>query len=524
MVRSLPFNLRAALVALVVGFAPQSGLAELIDVDLSKLRTALRSIEADIKVGLQEPADVSAYWATLSEPGAKLTDAEQLSARLALGAAPPAPRVLNTTSLGTAASAALIPQDVDTTNFRVMLATLSQTYTGENTTGVVNAQGPRGPIAVSVRAGTVTLADIRAYSTAFGFPPLDDGTLTAPVVIWPGATLRLSPGERMGLARDAGAFILSMGALEVNGATIETTGPKNVYTPSFVPFVTIAGSGSLIIKSAKLRGLGFGDTAKFKGLSVAGNLLQQTAGKVVIRDSLFDGLKTLTLASVTGADVSGNTFINAGDNTLSLVNAPKTKVKDNLFTGGSTTNAIRVGKGSSETHISRNIFVLGERIAMLITDGSDRVKVSKNLIWKRRGTGVKFLKTRCGLVKGNVFLDNAQKGIEVRKSNGTVVDSNLIAGHGSAGIWVSAQRPDARTLLRANVLIANESGVSAATGAEILLDGNNFARQLPRLLDGDIGRLTPNIAMDLRGSVSLRFKNGIADQGVEMMNLCGSEF
>lgn len=499
MARSLASTLGAACLALVVALAPQAGLA---DVDLSKLRAALRMIEADAATGINAPIDVTAYWATLPLP-----DTDTL-----VGAQPTSPQ--------TAAHA--LPQDVGTTNFRIMLAALSQTYTGKNATAVVNAQGPRGPIALSVRSGTVTLADIHSYATDLGLAPLDDGTLTAPVVIWPDATLRLGPGDRLALSQDAGAFILSMGTLDINGATIEATGPENVHTPSFVPFVTVIAGGSLIMKNTRVLGLGFGQTAKFSGLSVAGNLLQQGTGQVTITDSLFDGLKALTLAGVTGAELAGNTFINARDRSLHLINAPQTHIMNNAFLGGSRSNEILVDTGSSETLISKNIILSGQRVAMLITGGSDRVQVRGNIVWKRDGSGVKFLQTHCGMAAGNVLLDNRQKGVEVRKSNGTTVTHNLLAGNDSAGIWVSAQQPDAVTLLRENVLVANGSGVSAATGAQILLRGNDFTRQLPRLLDGDIARMTPKVAADLRGATPLRLKDGFADQNDDALTLCGS--
>lgn len=598
-------NLCAVSVALVFALAPQAGLAELTEVDLPKLRTVLRAIEANVEAGIETPVDVPAYWETFALPKTDVADPKEFVGTLipdvgteaptkaatsffgdssaqpsTNGAAPqtsiltaaptPVPasdpivrpavtapaktdRSLFSLQRAQAISAAatptstpdpapafgavkplglrspqpeptrIAPQNVDTSNFRIMLAALSQTYTAENASAVVDAQGPRSPIAVSVRSGTVTLADIQSYSAALGLPPLQDGTLTAPVVIWPDATLRLTPGDRLALARDTGAFILAMGTLDINGATIEVTGPENAYVPSFVPFVTVAGSGSLTMKNAHIRGLGFGQTAKFSGLSVAGNPLRNKTGAVSITDSLFDNVGTVTLAGVIGAKVLGNTFINARDNALELINAPQAQVTNNFFGGNSDTNAIRVDKGSSETTLSRNIFLSGKRVAILVTGQSDHVEVTENLVWNRDGAGVKFLVTRCGLAKENIILDNRQKGVEVRKSNGTVVDHNLIAGNGSAGIWVSDQQPSARTSLSANVLAANGAGLSAATGAEILMKDNNLARQLPRLLDGDIARLTQHVATDLQGAVSLRLKDGVAHQGIDGPKLCGSD-
>ena len=560
-------RLRATLGAVAMVLAPQAVLADFSTIDLFELRTALRAIESDVTEGIDAPVDVPGLWASLPfdtltgdwtvaqtvvVPAAPTTGSFGISSNIeptpsaiadgglfslqlsqsaaaALpdrGSAPlPAPTFGANASFGAKAKSTdtrSTPQDVNIANFRLMLASLSQTYTGQNAMAVVYAQGPRGPMAISVRAGTVTLADIRSYATALGMPPRSDGTMTAPVIIWPGATLRLNPGDRLALARDTGAFVLSMGTLDIDGATIEVVGEENPYTPSFVPFVTVGAGGSLTMKGATLRGLGFGHTAKFTGLSVAGNLLTRSTGKIVIRDSLFDGLKSVSIAGVSGAEISGNTFTQARDNTLNLSNAPGAKVVDNLFTGGSHTNAIRIEQGSVNSVISRNIFVFGHRVAVLVTGRSDRVKVSDNLVWKRGGAGVKFLNANCGLAETNVILDNRQKGIEVRKSNGVVVRGNLIAGNGSGGLWVSAQKHDALSSLSDNILVENGSGLAAATGAGILLHGNDFSRQLPRLLDGDIARLTRNIVQDLRGEAYLQFKSGNATELAEMTDLCGS--
>jgi poly(beta-D-mannuronate) C5 epimerase len=566
MVSAIFARLRATLGAVAMVLAPQAVLADFSAVDLSELRRALRAIESDVTSGINTPVDIPGLWASL--PFDNITDdgtaAKDIgvSADLPSGSfgaatnSDPTPSVIGggglfalqmpqtavvplrsgipplpAPSFGAAAPFGAnaktpdnpgIPQDVDIANFRLMLASLSQTYTGQNAMAVVYAQGSRGPVAVSVRSGTVTLADIQSYASALGIPPRVDGTMTAPVIIWPGATLRLNPGDRLALARDTGAFVLSMGTLDIEGATIEVVGDLNPHTPSFVPFVTVAAGGSLLMKGATLRGLGFGQTAKFIGLSVAGNLLTRNAGKVVIRDSLFDGLKSVSIAGVSDAEISGNTFTHARDNTLSLSNAPRSKILNNLFTGGSHTNAIRVEKRSTDSVIRHNIFVLGHRVAMLITGGSNRVKVSENLVWKRDGAGVKFLNTNCGLAETNIILDNRQKGIEVRKSNGAMVRGNLIAGNGSAGLWVSAQKHDAMSSLSDNILVSNGSGLAAATGAGILLHGNDFSRQLPRLLDGDIARLTRSMVQDLRGEAYLQFKSGKATELTEMTDLCGS--
>lgn len=423
----------------------------------------------------------------------------------------------------TGAVGGLVPLDVTTTNFRLMLATLAQTYSGVNNLSVVTAQGDRGPVALSVRSGTVTLADLKSFSAANGFVPRADGSLTGPVVIWPDATLRLSPGDHLALARDAGAFIISMGRFEVTGAVIEVTGPKNPHEKAFAPFVTIASGGSLHMDGATVRGLGFGRTLKFAGLTVAGNPLMPTKQEVVIRNTLFEQVRGVTIAGAPRADVSGNTFQDARSNALNIVGSPHAQVRSNLFRGLAPTNAIRVDVGSDHAVVADNVFLKGKRVAVLINGGSNNVVVRDNLIWNRDGAGIKFFNTRCGLAQGNILIDNRQKGIEVRKSNGIVVRDNLIAGNRSSGIWVSAQAKGAQTTVNGNVFEGNAAGLSAATGAEIWIAGNNFKRQLPKLLDGDIAQLTNAVNRDLEGAQTLRFSQGRSDAQDSLVALCGGD-
>lgn len=532
MARGFSHTLRSLTAVIVVALTPHTALGDLSAVNLSETRATLNAINAELGEHVQAPVDVDALWARLGRASGvlgQITDvtpvaAEKRSFEAGVFASPqpsktpkaksgPTPFGQLSPLMGShiATPQNGVPQDVGTTNFRLMLASLAQTYTGKNNTAVVNAQGARGPVALSIRAGTVTLADIQAYSAAQGMPPRADGTMTLPVVIWPEATLRLSPGERLALARDAGAFVLSMGTLIIEGALIESVGPENPHTPSFTPFVTVASGGSLTMTGATLRGLGFGQTPKFSGLSVVGNLLNQTRGVVAIRNSLFEGLHGVQIAGLSGAEISGNTFGHPKDAALTLTGAPRTLVTDNLFYGAARTNAIRVAEGSGHSQIDRNLFLKGDRVAILVDGQSDNVRVRNNIIWRRAGGGIKFSRTQCGLVEDNMILDNRQKGVEVRKSDGTVLRDNLIAGNSSAGIWVSAQNRQARTALDGNILNGNGAGLSAATGAEIVMDGNDFARQLPKLLDGDISRLTHTMVADLRGKIPIRFKDGQAE-------------
>ncbi|MCH2164742.1 MAG: right-handed parallel beta-helix repeat-containing protein [Marinovum sp.] len=399
-------------------------------------------------------------------------------------------------------------QDVDISDFRAVFAALIQGHTGQNSQAVINAQGPRGTQALSLRSGVFTLADVASYAEAEGYTPLPNGALTIPIVVWPDAELLLRPDDRLTMSRRHGTFLISMGRLTVNGAIIEGSGPENAQAPSFEPFVTVMQGGTLTLRDSTLRGLGFGQTPKFIGLSVLGTLLNPRSETVSLHDNLFEDMASVSLDTVSAPSLSGNTFRAMRDVGLHLSNATQAHVIDNIFAGGAKANSIRIERHSSHAVLERNTFLQGDRVAILVASGSDNAVLRQNVIWKRDGAGIKFHRSRCGLAENNVVLDNRQKGIEVRSSDATMLRQNTISGNQTAGIWISGQRDGAVTVIDNNQLTHNRAGISAATGAELLVRGNDLSDQFPRLLDGDIAPLTHHVAMDLHGTEALHISKG----------------
>ncbi len=516
-----PLRLCAVMVALLMPAFAGAGPA----LDLKDLRATLRGMTAEApQAGMGIP-DVPALLSRLGMKDAPVLRDTAAKPVTGFGGAGGlfSLQAARGTKDETSPKATKAPVDVSVANFRVMLAGLAQIYSAQNNQLLINAQGARGAQALSVRSGTVTLADLQSFSAANGMAPRADGTLTAPVVLWPDATLVLTHGERLALARDTGAFIMSMGRLEIKGALIESVGAENAAEPTFTPFITVVGGGSLHMEGTTLRGMGFGRTMKFAGLTIAGNPLISGDQEIILKDNLFDALKTVSIAGVSNARITGNTFQNAGSAGLNLLGTPDAEVRENLFRGASPTNAIRVQFGSDRAVVKDNVFLKGGRVAILIDRGSNHVSVNGNLVWKRDGAGIKFLGTQCGHAQGNILIDNAQKGIEVRKSNGTVVQGNVIAGNQSAGVWVSAQAEGAQTSVHGNRFEGNGAGLSSATGAEIWIEGNNFKRQLPKLLDGDIASLTNALVRDLAGSGPLLFSRGQSVAQTALAPMCGDD-
>ena len=403
------------------------------------------------------------------------------------------------------------PATIGWTDTRFALATLSQVHGGEDNLAVVQASGVNGTDAIQIESGVVTLDQLRSRMTnRFVGRDIETGAdlLRIPLVIGEDATLRLGPGDALMLSRRDGAFIVSYGRIEVFGAEISATAEPSEANEEYVPFIASVGSGSVHLSDATLKHLGFGNTEKFSGLSIVAYPTMRPAKRTVIENTRFEDMVTLAVVGVTDAEMHDNRFFDMRRNPLLLSHSPNALVAGNLFTGRSPTNAIRVSNGSGGTEVTGNVILEGSRAGLLISSGSDNVLVSRNLIWRRNGGGVKLQGVTCGRIERNVILDDKQKGIEVRDSTDAILHANTIVGNQNAGIWVSGQKKGEVTYITDNLLRENGSGLTTAAGAAIALKGNDLSNQFPRLLDGDITQQFRTIITDLRGEAPILLDAG----------------
>lgn len=403
------------------------------------------------------------------------------------------------------------PASIGWTDMRVALAALSQVYGGIDNQDVMLAVRGGDTAAIAVHAGTATLRQLRNGLTNFHLgTDFETGAdlLRAPIIIGEDATLRLGPDDILQLSRRDGAFIVNFGRLEVFGAEIAGTPEANQRTDEFAPFIVTLGSGSAHLSGATLKRLGFGNTAKFAGFSVVAYPTLRPTGRTIVENSRFDDLVTLALVGVPGVELHDNRFFDMRRNPVLISRSPDALVRGNLFSGRSPTNAIRLANGSGRARLIGNIVLEGSRVGLLVASGSDNAVLRGNLIWRRDGGGIKLLDVNCGRVEHNIILDDRQKGVEVRSSDDALVHGNTIVGNKNAGLWVSAQTPDAVTYVTANLLRENGAGLATAAGARIALQGNDLSNQFPRLLDGDITQQFRTIIADMRGQMPILMHAG----------------
>ena len=394
------------------------------------------------------------------------------------------------------------PLASDLLNMRLGLTMISQAYGADDNIWVIAAQPAPDGNALVIRSGNATLSDLGHMLTANHLQSVGPGPLTlkVPLIIWQGAGLRLGPGEVLHLSRADGAFIVNFGTLDLQGATIDSTGVAPAASPNFVPFVTTADNGTFTLKAAHLAGLGFGNTMKYAGFSVMGNVLRTVQRPSRVDDSSFDNLMTVAISAAHNVTLQGNHFHNMRGPGLVISRSRDAHVLANLFSGSMVTNAIRLESGSTHGQIAGNVVLSGDRAGIVVRDRATDAQVTGNLIWHRKGSGITLAKTDCSTISGNIIVDNAQKGIEVRFAQGVQVTQNTLLNNHNAGVWISAQAPGAATYLTQNLLVANGSGLAAANGADIHLDGNDFTRQFPQFLSGDLTPQSQEIAQNLKGA------------------------
>lgn len=421
------------------------------------------------------------------------------------------------------------PATAEIADFRIVLALLSQSYDNEDNNDVIAAQGARGATAIAFRGGVVT-ADLIRRAIADLDPAAQIGTGPGPMVLpravllWEDTVLRLGPEDDIALSRPDGAFILSLGAVEVEGSKLGVAGGPNPHTAEFVPFLTVGGGGSLRMHGATVKDLGFGWTDKFTGVSLVGHPFIPSQGTSAVTDSRFENIVTLLMAGAREAQITGNRFYNMRDNALRVMQAPRARIEENLFYGAQRTNGIRLLDRSAEAVIAGNVFLGGERAGILVRDGSSYTKVTGNLIWGRNGGAIKFDRVSCSVASHNLVIDGKQKGIEIRRSPGTQLTANLIGENHSTGIWISEQPEGALTRIEHNVLVRNGSGITTATAGHIELFGNDLTRQLPRLVKGDIVMQNRALITDLRGQYPLILAAGqSAPLGERLAGQCETE-
>ena len=451
---------------------------------------------ANLRSELRDFADFADDDANMYLPANVMLDQSSLRAFVGLGD-------FRVPSFGTGDTVNALSAEFQMLDLRLALARLAQSYRSQDHLDIMLAQDPDDLQALVVRRGQITLSDIRRMLKRDyeNVTQSDDGTLVLhrPVIIWDDAKLVINPNEKLKFDRQSGAFLVNFGTLEITGSHISTTLEPNADSPDFIPFVATAGGGNVLLTDTVVEGLGFGRTPKFSGFSVVRNPLVGRNQTNIFLNNVFVDIVSLAISNASDSVIRSNRFHDMRAEGIALVRAPNTRILGNLFSGKAPTNSILVYNFSSNSRVSGNVLTRGDRAGIVVRNNSDNVLVSNNVVWRRDGGGIQMGRVTCGSVMDNLVMDNRQKGIEIRSADSVSVTRNLIIENHNAGVWVSAQVPDAQTHILENVLVKNGAGISSATGAILALKGNDFSEQFPRFLDGDLSFQSNYVVQDIYG-------------------------
>lgn len=399
-------------------------------------------------------------------------------------------------------------------DMRIVLAQLAVTAGTNDHLTIVRAQPADQPQAIVLSKGVFHLKDITPQTL-----PEADLTqsgqalvLGQPLVVMRDAQLVLEPGDTIQLQRETGAFLLNFGTITADGAHIRGNGGVNPGAADFRPFVLTVGSGSIDLKASHLASLGFGRSGNFAGFAVINKGLFPADAPSKLTGNTIRDIRSVVLEKSKDVVVTGNLIGNSKSTALRLVGVKAASVTGNQILA-SGRHGIRVTDGSRGVVLTGNTVTNARGTSILVDRGVHGLDIGQNTISTGAKGGISMVGVSCAIVAENTITGVRQKGLSVRSSTDIRLDANQLTGNGSDGIYVAEQSPNAVTVLTGNILTRNRSGLSGASAQSLILQGNDFSQQFPRILGGDLTARIQTVADDLTGERVLQITPG---QSVEV--------
>lgn len=388
---------------------------------------------------------------------------------------------------------------IELVDIRLLLTQIAIQAGARDHDALIRAQGARDHDVILLRDGFVTLKDL--WTLSQGTPAQKFVTLTPegivltrPLAIWADAGLSLADQDKLILDRPSGSFLANLGWLNLSGGSISGAGGPNRAEAAFRPFVLTAGQGSLTARAATFQALGFGKATVFGGIAVVNHGLGVPSRASVIAQSTLTDVATLGLIATTGAVVSGNRMeTGTGQTTgtaLLISQAKKTVVSGNRLIARSGAQSIRISAGAMGVRISDNLISGASRMGILIDQGSQAVGIVGNVVAGNLTSGISVDAATCVRITDNLVAGNGGVGLNLSSTEGLIAANNAILFNKGSGILVRNQTPTAAVHLTGNILIGNREGVRGATPGHVVLEGNDFDGQMPRVFAGDMAPLT----------------------------------
>jgi hypothetical protein len=389
---------------------------------------------------------------------------------------------------------------VSRSSLRLALMQLATSVNADVTELVESGPGE----ALYLQSGQATLAELAdaAADRELGDALTRDGDsfrLTQPLVVLPGAQLDISGGPTLTLDRARGAFVVALGRVTVEDATLRAEGARYEGIPGFRPFFAGVGQSSLSITNSALAGLGYGDSEFTGGVFVGAQGLLGKGSAKPLTGNAFTDLRSVTLSRLDDVVVSDNMFEAFRGTALKIVDGSDAQLTGNVFSATRGAHALHVS-GLRGGEVTANTFDAGGGKALRLDDSSERVTLADNAMTGFEGTALTVAEgAGCVRITRNSVEDNIGGGIALDMAGTVILDDNAIARNRGAGLAIRGQAPDSTALVLSNVFAGNRMGVRGTDLATVRLARNDLSDQMPRLLAGDLDQVTPTYLEAARG-------------------------
>lgn len=374
-----------------------------------------------------------------------------------------------------------VAPDVREGEVQVALTQLSILSGGNGHLALQLAQDGRTDV-IYLMSGTARLADLEAASGLVG----REGKvwhLRRPLVVWPGAALVLAEGEELEMDTAGGAFLLSFGAVRIDGASLRGDGGENPVVKAFRPFLLVTGRGSLHARGASFADLGFQGPTAFRGVAVLTTGLLQSPSSPMVTGSGFERVVSLGFQGADGLVLAGNRLGGAG--AVVVRDGRNLVIAGNRIGAGGKGAGLRLSGALDGVKVAANTIQGAGGNGIQVEGNVRNLDLRGNVVLANAGAGISIGHADCVTVRGNIVAANRTAGLRLSHTGAARVEDNVILSNGSAGVEVRDQSGKGPVLLADNLLARNREGLRAAGLGEVTLSGNDLSDQTPRQFAGD---------------------------------------
>lgn len=346
--------------------------------------------------------------------------------------------------------------------------------------------------AIVIESGSFTLSDlVRAGAAKQLASIIKRGSgavaISAPLVIWKGAELKIGKNEYVVLDGNGSSLILNAGTLSINGASFEgtaSTDPEN----AFRPFILSVADGSTALTGSTIKHLGFGTFPETSGLSFLGRGYSLSSARIHVSDNEITDLVSVSLVRAAKSVVTNNRITATRSSAIVLQSTANADVSGNTLTtpGG---HGIRITSQSQDINLRGNTVLGSKNHGIFVDDGSVLISVSRNRVKKSGLSGVMLRQSGCNSVAGNIIEDNTLSGIRAEASFGVSISDNTISKN-KEGLTFEDQTGNSPTDIRHNVFMRNMTGIRSDGHGDLRIADNDFSKQWTRLFAGAIASST----------------------------------